>query len=128
MQRADSLEKTLMLGKTGGRRRGQQMIRWLVGIIDSKVMSLNKLREIVRNRETWHITVHGVTKSRTWLSYWTKLNWTERSWSCHIERKCLSATFVEYQEDQKIWIKRVCVLQKVPVGSLLPYLFVPSIY
>ena len=54
-----------MLGKTGGRRRGQQMIRWLVGIIDSKVMSLNKLREIVRNRETWHITVHGVTKSRT---------------------------------------------------------------
>ena len=65
MRRADSLEKTLMLGKTRGRRRGRQMIRWLVGIIDSMVMSLNKLREIVKNRETWHAIVHGVTKSWT---------------------------------------------------------------
>ena len=54
-----------MLGKTRGRRRGRQMIRWLVGIIDSMVMSLNKLREIVKNRETWHAIVHGVTKSWT---------------------------------------------------------------
>ena len=64
MRRADSLEKTLMLGKTRGRRRGRQ-IRWLVGIIDSMVMSLNKLREIVKNRETWHAIVHGVTKRWT---------------------------------------------------------------
>ena len=54
-----------MLRKTQGRRRGQQMIKWLVGIIDSMVMSLNKLKEIVKNRENWHATVHGVTKSWT---------------------------------------------------------------
>ena len=65
MRRSDSFEKTLMLGKTRGRRRGRQMIRWLVGIIDSMVMSLNKLREIVKNRETWHAIVHGVTKRWT---------------------------------------------------------------
>ena len=65
MGRADSLEKTLMLGKTRGRRRGRQIIRWLVGIIDSMVMSLNKLKEIVKNRKTWHATVHGVIKSWT---------------------------------------------------------------
>ena len=57
-----------------------------------------------------------------------RLNWTEKSWSCHIEEKCLSATFIENQEDQKICIKRMCVLWKVTVGSLLPYLFVPCMY
>ena len=75
MWRADWLEKALMLRKTQGRRRGQQMIKWLVGIIDSMVMSLNKLKEIVKNRENWHATVHGVTKSWTWLNDWTELNW-----------------------------------------------------
>ena len=72
MQRTDSFEKTLMLGKTyGRRRRGWQRMRCLDGIIDSMVMSLNKLQEIVKDREAQCATVHGVTKSQTWLSEWT---------------------------------------------------------
>ena len=91
MQRVDSLEKTLMLGGIGGRRkRGWQRMRWLDGITDSMDVSLSELREMVMDRAAWRAAIHGVAKSWTRLTDWTELNWLTSFWPQLFKKLCLS--------------------------------------
>ena len=115
MWKTNSLERTLMLGKSeGGRKRGQERIRWLDGITDVMDMCLSKLRELVMDREAFHVAVHGIVKSQTWLSNWTELTPPLLRHHCFVEAQ--RRKYCHKLEQWDVFQKEVGVCQ-VCVGA-----------